>query len=51
MLIFQFYTPNQAAYLIRQKKKKKVKLGHAIRLHNFNNFRTFENLASKYFCL
>ena len=22
MLIFQFYTPNQAAYLIRQKKKK-----------------------------
>lgn len=26
MLTFQFYTPNQAAYLIR-KKKKKVKLG------------------------
>lgn len=25
MLTFQFYTPNQAAYLIR--KKKKVKLG------------------------
>lgn len=50
MLTFQFYTPNQAAYLIREekKKKKKVKLGQRyIRLHNFNNFRTFENLASK----
>lgn len=48
MLTFQFYTPNQAAYLIREEKKKKVKLGQRyIRLHNFNNFRTFENLASK----
>lgn len=25
MLTFQFYTPNQAAYLIREEKKKKSK--------------------------